>query len=735
MSKVKVRRFPEGKTVSVLTTRPVDGCLDYLSPPGGVGVGDLVEAPLGNSVALGVIWGAGGNEIAPDRLRPIRKRLDAPPMNDGMRRFLERASQYTLTPLPGMLRLATRVPGLGKPPPTRKVYSLAGVLPEPETPARLRALQAFEDRGGMSMSVSEIVEHAGVGAGVVRGLVKMGVLACHVVARDEPYPELRHDRSEFELSADQQAASDTMRQQVACDGYSATLLKGVTGSGKTEVYMEAIAETISRGKQALVLLPEISLTSQFLDRVSRRFGARPGQWHSQVGQAERRRLWRCCGEGSIQLVIGARSALFLPFRQLGLIVVDEEHDISYKQEEGVIYNARDMAVLRAAVTNAHVVLASATPSLESWNNARTGKYQRLDLPMRIGAAQLPEISAVDLREADLPSGRWISGALALAIREAHECGEQALLFLNRRGYAPMTICRKCGYQFLCADCDVRMVEHRFRGIHMCHHCGASSPVPETCPVCDSGDHLAPVGPGVERLAEEARSLFPEMRIEILSSDVAGSAGGLRESFDRIRQGHVDLIIGTQMVAKGHHFPLLTVVGVIDADFSLKSDDFRASERTFQLMTQVAGRSGRTEARRRGLALLQTCDPEHLVMQAIRSGDSDSFLEAEAAERQVSGVPPFGRYVALVVSGTDPQETRNFAAAMVRDSGSLTRIGAQVFGPAPAQIARIRGRFRFRILIKAPRQTPVQRAVEAWQRKFRKPGNIRMSIDVDPQRFM
>ena len=729
------QRFEDGEVVSVLTTRPVDGCLDYLAPEGVVRTGELVEVPLGASRSIGVVWGPGEGAIEAGRLRRIERRLDAPPINAAMRNFLERAGRYTLTPLTSMLRLCTRVPGLAEARPTRTVYSPTGILPNPETPARMSVLRAFKDRGDMPMPTREIAELAGVSAAVVKGLENQGVLEPIKVAKDRPYQSLQPDHRVLELTPDQQRAASRLREKASVGQFSTTLLKGVTGSGKTEVYLEAVAETLGQGRQALVLLPEIALTEQFLRRVAERFGARPGEWHSDITPAERRRLWRSVGEGDVQLVVGARSALFLPFRNLGLIVVDEEHDASYKQEEGAIYNARDMSVLRASLCGAQVVLASATPSLETWNNARTGKYDRVDLPVRVGATELPEMGAIDMREAELPSGRWISGALALTVREAVERGEQALLFLNRRGYAPMTICRACGFQFVCPECDVRMVEHRFREILMCHQCGSTRPTTLVCPQCGEEGALVALGPGVERLAEEARELFPGARIQILSSDIAEAGRGFRETIERIKRGDTDIIIGTQLVAKGHHFPGLTVVGAIDADFSLKSDDFRAAERTFQLMTQVAGRSGRSDTGRRGVALLQTCDPEHQVIRAILSGDDEAFLSAEASERQVAGVPPFGRYVGIVVSGRNSRAVEDLSVTMVRNSDPIDRIGGQMFGPAPAQLFRVRGRTRFRILIKADAGAQIQAAILRWMRQFQIPSSLRVSIDIDPQRFL
>ena len=514
--------------------------------------------------------------------------------------------------------------------------------------------------------------------------------------------------------------------------YGTTLLRGVTGSGKTEVYLEAVAECLAMGRQALVLLPEIALTAEFLTRVQARFGAQPAEWHSGVTMTERRRTWRMIGQGGAQLVVGARSALFLPFQNLGLIVVDEEHDTSYKQEDGVLYNARDMAVLRASICGARVVLASATPSLESWTNAQAGKYDRLDLTTRFGAAVMPDMQAIDMRVEPLPSDRWISPSLQSAVQDRLAKGEQSLLFINRRGYAPITLCRACGHQIGCDHCDARMVEHRFLKRLVCHQCGESKPIPERCPSCDAEDRLAPVGPGVERLGEEAAACFPDARIATLSSDMYGSARALKAEIEGIAAGQADIIIGTQLVAKGHNFPLLTLVGVIDADLGLQGSDLRAAERTFQLMRQVAGRSGRAD--KAGTALLQTYQPDHPVIRAILAGDETGFWTAEAAERAQAGVPPFGRMAGIILSSADVAQVFDLGNDMARRDAPLRRIGAQVFGPAPAPIARIRGRHRVRLLVKADKGAPLQRAVSAWISQFRLKGDLRLAVDIDPQSF-
>ncbi|TNF59893.1 MAG: primosomal protein N', partial [Rhodobacteraceae bacterium] len=609
--------FGEGELVGVLTTQPLDRLLDYRAPEGGCALGAFVEAPLGPRKVLGVVWGPGKGDFDSARIRSLVRVLDAAPMADEMREFLGRAADYTLTPMPAMLRLATRAPGLGDPPSMRKVYRLGDAAPDRMTDARARVLDVLRDYGGLCFTLGELAEMAGVTTSVVKGLVKQGAVREEDSPRDLPFPPLDPDLSGKDLTPDQAAAAAALRAGIAKGGYGTTLLKGVTGSGKTEVYLEAVAECLARGRQALVLLPEIALTAEFLTRVQARFGAKPAEWHSGVTLTERRRIWRMLGEGSAQLVVGARSALFLPFRDLGLIIVDEEHDTSYKQEDGVLYNARDMAVLRAAICGAQVVLASATPSLESWANAEAGKYARLDLTARFGEAVMPRMDAIDMRDQKLPAGRWISPALEGAVRARIEAGEQALLFLNRRGYAPVTLCRACGHQLGCPHCDARLVEHRFLKRLMCHQCGETEPIPTICPHCGAEDSLTAVGPGVERLAEEAVSVFPGARVAVLSSDLFGSARALKAQIEEIARGGADIIIGTQMVAKGHNFPLLTLVGVIDADLGLQGSDLRAAERTFQLMRQVAGRAGRAD--RPGEALLQTHQPDHPVIRAILGG--------------------------------------------------------------------------------------------------------------------
>ena len=724
--------FDHGQLVSVLTTQPLGRPLDYRAPEGGCHPGAFVEVPLGPRKVLGVVWGPGKGDFDLSRIRHVIRVLDVAPMREEMQAFLTRAAAYTLTPLPAMLRLGTRAPGLGDPPSMRKVYRLGDQAPNKMTDARRRVLGVLEEFGDLSFTLKELAEMAGVTSSVVKGLVGQGAVLEETAPRDMPFPYLDPDLPGMALTPDQTAAAEALVSDVAADRYGTTLLRGVTGSGKTEVYLEAVAATLRAGRQALVLLPEIALTEQFLTRVQERFGAKPAEWHSGATMTERRRIWRMVGQGQAQLVIGARSALFLPFQNLGLIVVDEEHDTSYKQEDGVLYNARDMAVLRGSICGAQVILASATPSLESWANVEAGKYRKLELTARFGPAVMPQMRAIDMRSEGLPADKWISATLKAEVDARLVRGEQAMLFINRRGYAPITLCRACGHQIGCDHCDARMVEHRFLKRLICHQCGESKPMPDTCPSCEAEGRLAPVGPGVERLGEEAAALWPEARIATLSSDMYGSARALKAEIAGIAEGAADIIIGTQLVAKGHNFPNLTLVGVIDADLGLMGSDLRAAERTFQLMRQVAGRAGRSETP--GAAFLQTYQPEHPVIRAILAGDEEAFWSAEAGERRQAGVPPYGRMAGIILSGTDVAQVFDAGNLLARQDRPLRDIGAQVYGPAPAPIARVRGRHRVRLLVKADKAAPLQEALARWVGQVKIKGDLRLAVDIDPQSF-
>ena len=727
--------FIEGELVGVLTTEPINRFLDYYAPIGGVSVGDFVEVNLGPRKVIGCVWSKGSGEYDSAKIKQINRVLDITPMKQEMRSFLCRVSNYTLSPLSGMLRLALRGNSLLYKPATRKVhflskdYKLKFVR---KTVLRLQVVNYLKQQLGKSFSLKELILFTGVSRSVIKGLIDNQVLVEKPIFVDLSFPKLTIGPTRKKLSAEQLLIAKKLKLTVKNKIYTTTLLKGVTGSGKTEVYLEAVAECLNNGDQVLVLLPEIALTSTFIDRVEERFDSRPAEWHSGISKTEKNRCWKMVASGNAKLVVGARSALYLPFKNLKLIVVDEEHDSSYKQEDGILYNARDMAVLRASLNSASVILASATPSLETWVNANDGKYNRLDLTHRYGASELPKISFIDMREEALPSNKWISQKLIDAMNLNLDKGEQSLLFINRRGYAPVTMCKVCGFQVGCEKCDARMVLHNFKNKLMCHQCGESKDLVKLCPKCKASDSFDAIGPGIERLAEETSAIFPKARLAILSSDLVNTSKSVKKLIDNIINGSVDIIVGTQLVAKGHNFPLLSLVGVIDADLGLQGGDLRAAERTFQLIKQVSGRAGR--ANKKGLALLQTYQPDHPVMTAILTGDEEKFWSSEATQRKLAGVPPFGRMAGIVVSGADLSQVNTIATQLAIKCEPLKKINALVYGPADAPISRIRGRHRIRLLVKAAKVKDFQKALTMWIDQIKLPGNVRLTVDIDPQTF-
>ena len=731
---MKAREFyNENERIAVVTTEPFARFLDYLAPEGGCKIGSFLILPLGKRKVIGVVWGAGEGQYDLSKLRNAISVIDAPPMPYSMRKFLEAVSDYTITPLNLILRLCTRVPDLNKPSVTQKVFSLVSNQSDfKKTPQRDRLISALSKTNKSKLTSKEIVSISGVSIAVIAAAARSGILNEELIPRDSPYPALNPDFKPKKLNPNQINVCETIKDLQKQNHFSAILLQGVTGSGKTEVYLEAVANALRKGEQVLVLLPEIALTSEFFNRVKNRFGENPAEWHSGVTLAERRRVWKMVASGGAKLVIGARSALFLPFMNLGLVIVDEEHDHSYKQEDGVIYNARDMAVLRASIEMSTVILASATPSLESWVNAKNGKYNHVQIHERYGEATLPNLSAIDLRKENLKSDEWISNRLEKSIIECLKNSKQTLLFLNRRGYSPTTVCRACGKQISCDQCDARMVEHRFINRLMCHQCGHTKAMPDKCPSCGIKGKLAVVGPGVERLAEEAQMKFPKAKISVLSSDLHGSAKSLKDEIQKISEGNTDIIIGTQLVAKGHNFPKLRLVGVIDIDIGLHGSDLRAAERTYQLVRQVSGRAGRKD--NKGRALIQTYQPEHPVVEAILRGNDDEFWVSEAKERELACMPPFGKLVGIIISSSNFESATFLANQLKKNTEALDMIGARIYGPAPAPIARIKRRHRIRFLIKSPRTPRLQDAVRNWVSTVSLKGDLRLSIDIDPQSF-
>ncbi len=738
--------------VDVLVPVAVDVAYSYAAPAGmELRPGDFVEVPLGTRRTVGVVWETRAGGPGASNLKRVEARLDLAPLPDALRRLVDFVARWTLSPRGMALRLAARAPFSGAPEPVRFGLRPTGATPARMTPAREKTLAAAGEAlaRGELLSKAALARAAQASSAVVDGLVREGALTLEPLP---PAPLAGAPDAGFAppiLSPDQGACAQVLDEALARRAFDVTLLEGVTGSGKTEVYMEAIASALRAGRQSLVMLPEIALTGAFVERFAARFGAAPLEWHSGIAAARRACIWSAVAAGEAKIVVGARSALFLPFRDLGLIVVDEEHEGAYKQEDGVPYHARDMAVARGRFEPCAVVLASATPSVETRVNADQGRYRRLVLKDRHSGRATPGIEAIDLRHFPPPRGRFISGPLAAATAEALARGEQALFFLNRRGYAPLTLCRSCGHRFECPNCSAWLVEHRFRGALVCHHCGHAEPRPRACPQCGAADALVPCGPGVERLAEETAALFPDARLMVLSSDAPGGAERMRAELAAVADGACDIVIGTQLVAKGHNFPLLTLVGVIDADIGLTSGDPRAGERTFQLLRQVAGRAGRFE--REGRAMAQTYEPGHPVTRAILSGESERFYAQEIEERRRAGLPPFGRLAALIVSADTAQAAEGFARALVRAAHALPpsdkwRLApapelAQedeiaLFGPAEAPLAVLRGRRRVRLLARAPRSADLQDFLRAMLAAGpRQRGGVRVEVDVDPQSFL
>ncbi len=786
-------------TAEILIPLALDTAYSYVVPEGlRLAEGDVVQVPLGPRETIGVVWET-GERPGGSNLRPVTGRLEAPPLSEPLRRLVDWLARYTLAPKGSALAMALRLPDEAAAREVSRIgVRAAGKPPSRATAARTKVLAIAAD--GTLRGKSALAKEAGVSLSVVDGLIDDGALetvalvpepvalppdpdhprvplsavqdeaaqaliAALAPARvshqnpsspESPHPEvlsrsgsleggLQPDPRSLEPSFEAagaapqdegeggrrraEAASPAVRESSPAQ---TLLLEGVTGSGKTEVYFEAVAECVRRGRQALVLMPEIALTAQFLDRFSARFGVRPATWHSGIGGKRRERIRQGVAAGEIAVVVGARSALFLPFVELGLIVVDEEHESAYKQEDGVHYHARDMAVVRGRLEGCPVVLASATPSLESRVNALSGRYGHVVLPERFGGRRLPGITAIDMRLDRPERGRFLAPPLVNAVKATLAEGDQALLFLNRRGYAPLTLCQACGHRYQCRHCSTWLVEHRFRRALVCHQCGYTERKPEACTECGAFDHLTPCGPGVERIAEEVAALFPDKRTIVLSSDFPGGAERLRQELEAVAAGECDIVIGTQLVAKGHNFPHLTLVGVLDADIGLTSGDPRAAERTFQLLQQVTGRAGRGD--KAGRALVQTYQPDHPVIAALLSGEAERFYDEEIVSRETAGLPPFGRLAALIVSAAERDVAEMHGQAMARAADPPD--GVMVLGPAEAPIALLRGRYRFRLLVKTERTIDLQSYLRDWLARGPKlRGNVRVTVDVDPQSFL
>lgn len=720
------------QTKAVLTPYPIDKAYDYALPQGiGGEAGAYVCVPLGSREIPAVIWGEGAGDVKPEKIKPILANYNLPPLPDVHRKFLDWVASYTMAAKGAVLKLTLSVPKALEPPVTIIGYVI-GETQIDETgvsPQAKRVLDVAKD--GLPRRASELAEEAGCSTGVIKTLERKGFLKTVELQAPPPCRAPDYARAGALLSAPQKECADRLKELVNANQYGAALLDGVTGAGKTEVYFEAVAEALKKNKQVLILLPEIALSNAFLSRFKARFGCAPALWHSSLSTAKRKITWRGVAEGQSRVVVGARSALFLPYQDLGLIIVDEEHDPAYKQEEGVIYNARDMAVVRANLGQFPIVMVSATPSLETMQNAWADRYQHLTLPDRHGGASLPDIHLIDLKS-DKPESRqyFIAPTLKKAVTETLEKKEQALLFLNRRGYAPLTLCRHCGHRFQCPRCTAWLIEHRRTGKLHCHHCDHYMRMPDKCPECGEAESLAACGPGVERVLEEVKEIFPEANIMVLSSDTATTHQQLKQMLEDIQTKKVDIIIGTQIIAKGHHFPSLTCVGVVDADLGLTGGDLRATERVYQLLHQVAGRAGREDIK--GHVYLQTFTPEARVMQTLASGRRDDFLEVELAEREAANMPPFSRLAGIIVSGRDEQQVMEAGQALGRAAPQGPKI--QTLGPTEAPMYRLRGKYRRRLLVRSEKTVDIQKTLKHWLDSVKTPSTIRVQIDIDPQSF-
>lgn len=720
--------------IGVLLPLPFNEPFDY-KIEGEAVLGELVRVPFGREVHVGVVWKKGkSSNLDESKIKPIMERINFPPLSAELRKFIEFVSGYNMAFAGQVLKMVLSVRQVFDDPKMTVLYELSGkTLAEAKlknSDARWRVMDFLKFA---PFNRQDIAAGAGVGQSVIKAMIDAGVLR----------PVLIEDKKEFEkpnaaykkvnLTDEQKEAAVQLVGEIG-SGFNVTLLDGVTGSGKTEVYFEAVARALELGQQVLILVPEIGLTSQWLGRFERRFGVKPAKWHSALGNRERIDTWKAVIEGRAKVLVGARSALFLPYQNLGLIVVDESHDQSFKQEDAVNYQGRDMAIVRAKYEQIPIILSTATPDLETVVNVEEGKYDIVELKSRFAAAVLPEIKIIDLKQDKPVRGSWgvswLAPTLANALKENLERQEQSMLFLNRRGYAPLVICRDCGHRIQCPNCTAWLTEHRRVGNLVCHHCGYVTPIPKECPECHSETGLTACGPGVERVAEEVKFRFPTARVKILSSDITTNFAEVSQVIHEMEEGNIDILIGTQILAKGHHFPSLTLVGIVDADLGLMGSDLRASERTFQLLSQVAGRAGRGE--KKGTVYLQTLYPENAVLQALVENNREKFLALEKKTRRLLKMPPFGKLAAVIVSGPNQEETEKTALWLGQTAPNNEFVST--LGPAPAPIFMLRNKFRYRLLLKTAKNIRIQDVLRDWLKRIKIPGRVRVEVDIDPYSF-
>lgn len=721
--------------IGVMLPRPFNEPFDYKTETE-LPLGTLVRVPWGREEQIGVVWKHGrSSELPENKIKPIIEKLDFPPLSKNLIQFVKFVAEYNLAFVGLVLKMVISVRAVFDDNQTETLYTLSGkTLAEAKlknSDARWHVMDLLRHA---PYTRKEICRGAGVGLSVVNTLITAGILKPIVRPKKKYYAEPKGSFSKVALTPEQETAAAELVRKVG-NGFSVTLLDGVTGSGKTEVYFEAVARALELGRQVLILVPEIALTTQWLGRFEKRFGVKPACWHSGLGQRERIDTWKAMSEGRVKVIVGARSALFLPYPDLGLMVIDESHDHSFKQEDVVNYQGRDMAVVRAKLEQFPLILSTATPDLETVCNVEDGKYDCVRLTSRYASAVMPDIKVIDLKKDKPQKGSWgvswLAPTLVDALKVNLEKNEQSMLFLNRRGYAPLTICRDCGHRIQCPNCTAWLTEHRSSGRLICHHCGYSMPIPKECPECHSEDGLTACGPGVERIAEEVSKRFPDARLAVISSDITSSLAEVSAVFERMEKGEVDILIGTQILAKGHHFPSLTLVGIVDADLGLMGSDLRATEQTYQLLSQVSGRAGRAE--KKGTVYLQTLYPDNAVLKALLANDRNQFLDLEKQSRRILRMPPFGKLAAVIVSGANRDAAEKVAVWLGQTAPNNDYIST--LGPAPAPIYMLRGKYRYRLLLKTAKNIKIQEVLREWLRKISCPSNIRVEIDVDPYSFM
>lgn len=742
-NKYFVSMFKTGDIVKVLIPNVVNTGYDYRLT-GEANLGSFVKVNVMNHAYIGVVYGFGDSGLPESKIKNVSAIFEHGLSITDLQ-WIQKMSEWTLMTPGAVLRLIINVPDAFLPPKIEQLYSfqITDADNVRMTDARQSVADAFASNDNAPMSASDIKNITHVSSAVISAMIRNEMLKPVQVRPKETneFIYTYHDTGTVTLNKEQENAASIISDAINAGGFSVFLLDGITGSGKTQVYFDSAWRAYQKGKSVLLMMPEIALTAQFISRYEKRFGAPPVVWHSNLTASRRRAIWRGVLRGDIKMVVGTRSALFLPWQNLGLIVVDEEHDGSYKQEDMGNYHARDMAILRAKIAGFPVVLASATPSAETLQNVAMGKYKLLRLTARFGGASLPEITTIDMRQqrpegyklpgqdddAPVQSG-YLSPLLCDAVRDTLNGGRQVMLFINRRGFAPIVQCKKCGWVAMCPDCSVGMTYHKRLGKLLCHMCGRTEPVPNKCPCCES--EVSMRGGGVEKIQEEVSVKFPLARTALVSSDTIMSRQALERLVNKMEQGQIDIVIGTQILAKGHHFPNLTLVGVIDADMGLFGTDFRASEHTFQQLFQVAGRAGRGSIP--GRVLLQTYQPEHPVLQAICAGDRDAFMQADMSARRAAKMPPYGNLIAVIIEAQKESVLQKFCSDL---SAAIPVVkGAKIMGPIAAQIYQIRNWYRMRFLVSGDVRSNLQELVKHWLGKVKVPVNVRVKIDVGPQSF-